>query len=296
MVYSSIKELVEMAYQKGKKIGQVARRLEAQQMEKREDELIRDMEKMYEIMVSAMEKGTKEEIRSISGLTGGEGKKLWESDKKRLTGEIIAKSMARAMAISNVNAGMGRIVAAPTAGAGGILPAVVKTVSEANKNTHQETIDALFTAGAIGKVIAIRATLSGAEGGCQAECGAGAAMAAASATELCGGSPGEVANAVAIVLKSIMGLVCDPVAGLVEVPCIKRNGMYASIAISGAFMALSGIESVIPADEVIDAMKEVGNALPHTLKETALGGIAQTPTALEITEKLRRRSSYKKEK
>ncbi len=288
MSYSSIKELIDIAKRENKKIGEIARKLESLESGLSEEELIEEMKKRYNVMIDAMDRGLKDDTRSLSGLTGGEGKKAWENNKKRLSGENISKAMARAMAVSNVNASMGKIVAAPTAGAGGILPAVVKTISETNGNTYDEVIDALFTAGAIGKVIAVRATLSGAEGGCQAECGAGAAMAAGAAVELSGGSPWQVGNAVAIVLKSIMGLVCDPIAGLVEVPCIKRNGMYASIAITAADMALSGIESVIPPDEVIDAMKEVGDALPETLKETALGGLAQTPTALKITERLKR--------
>ena len=288
-MYTSLKELITFAKKENKTIGQIARALEAKEMEKKEEELNHIMWERYKVMLSAMERGLSEEIPSISGLTGGEGKKLWKSNKKMLSGNIILRAMARAMAVSNVNAGMGKIVAAPTAGAGGIVPAVIKSVAETYKNTDTQIIDALFTAGAIGKVIALRATLSGAEGGCQAECGAGAAMAAGAAVELVGGEVEKVGEAVALVLKSIMGLVCDPVAGLVEVPCIKRNGMYASIAISASDMALSGIKSVIPVDEVIDAMKEVGDALPSSLKETALGGIAQTPTALKITEEFKKR-------
>ncbi len=289
MSYQSISELVEKAKREGKKIGKVAREFEMEETGLSEEELNKKMWERYMIMSAAIEKGLSQKIESVSGLTGGEAKRFRENNRKKLAGENIGNAMAYAMAVSNVNAGMGKIVAAPTAGAGGIVPGVIKAISESFGNTREEILDALFTAGAIGKVIAIRATLSGAEGGCQAECGAGSAMAAGAATELAGGSPEDVANAVAVVLKSVMGLVCDPVAGLVEVPCIKRNGMYAAIAISASDMALSGIRSVIPPDEVIDAMKEVGEALPETLKETALGGIAQTPTALSLTEKLRKK-------
>ncbi len=289
MSYQSISELVEKAKREGKKIGKVAREFEMEEVGLSEEELNKKMWERYMIMSAAIEKGLSQKIESVSGLTGGEAKRFRENNRKKLAGENIGNAMAYAMAVSNVNAGMGKIVAAPTAGAGGIVPGVIKAISESFGNTREEILDALFTAGAIGKVIAIRATLSGAEGGCQAECGAGSAMAAGAATELAGGTPEDVANAVAIVLKSVMGLVCDPVAGLVEVPCIKRNGMYAAIAISASDMALSGIRSVIPPDEVIDAMKEVGEALPETLKETALGGIAQTPTALSLTEKLRKK-------
>ncbi len=289
MSYQSISELVEKAKREGKKIGKVAREFEMEEVGLSEEELNKKMWERYMIMSAAIEKGLSQKIESVSGLTGGEAKRFRENNRKKLAGENIGNAMAYAMAVSNVNAGMGKIVAAPTAGAGGIVHGVIKAISEFFGNTREEILDALFTAGAIGKVIAIRATLSGAEGGCQAECGAGSAMAAGAATELAGGTPEDVANAVAIVLKSVMGLVCDPVAGLVEVPCIKRNGMYAAIAISASDMALSGIRSVIPPDEVIDAMKEVGEALPETLKETALGGIAQTPTALRLTEKLRKK-------
>lgn len=288
MNYTSLKELIDIAEKRGEKIGHIVKVFEAEEMEKDITVIEKEMKDRYLIMLKAIEKGLHTEIRSVSGITGGEGRRLWKSHRKMLSGDIISKAMSYAMAISNMNAGMGKIVAVPTAGAGGIVPGVLKAVSEANKNTESEVIDALFTAGAIGKIIAIRATLSGAEGGCQAECGAGAAMAAGGALELSGGRPKEIGNAVAIVLKSIMGLVCDPVAGLVEVPCIKRNGIYTSIAISAADMALSGIESVIPPDEVIDAMKEVGDSMPPSLKETALGGIAQTPTALAITRKIRK--------
>ena len=189
------------------------------------------------------------------------------------------------MAVSNVNASMGRIVASPTAGSCGIIPELI-TIAEKMNKTDDYIINALFTAGAVGKVIAQNATLAGAEGGCQAECGSAGAMAAAAAVELSGGTPRQAGHAVAIVLKSIMGLVCDPVAGLVEVPCIKRNGMGAVHAILAADMALSGIESVIPPDEVIKAMGEIGRMMPEQLKETALGGLATTPTGKRIRKKL----------
>jgi len=286
-LYTSIQELIEAATKEGKKISQIAKRLEAEELETTEEKLTKAMKEKYDVMKRSVEIGLTQELNSMSGLTGKEGKRFWEYIPKSISGRVIAKAIARAMAVGNVNASMGKIVAAPTAGASGILPSVIITVGEKLNSSEDEIIDALFTAGAIGKVIAIRASLSGAEGGCQAECGSAAAMAAGATVELAGGTPNQVGDAVALALKSIMGLVCDPVAGLVEIPCIKRNGILASVAISAADISLAGIKSVIPPDEVIDAMKSVGEMLPNELKETALGGIAVTPTSKEIEKRLR---------
>jgi L-serine dehydratase len=192
---------------------------------------------------------------------------------------LIADMMTIALAVSEQNAKMGRIVACPTAGSCGIVPAVLFALQKANGYTDRELVDALFTAGAVGIVIAKNASIAGASGGCQAECGSAAAMAAAAAVELMGGTPEEACHAVAFSLKSLMGLVCDPVGGLVEVPCVKRNAFCAVNAYVAATMARSGIESLIPADEVISAMDEVGKLMSPSLKETAKGGIAATPTA-----------------
>jgi L-serine dehydratase len=181
---------------------------------------------------------------------------------------------------------MGRIVAAPTAGASGTLPAVLFSLAKARGFSQSELAKSLVVAGAIGMVIASRASLSGAAGGCQAECGSAGAMAAGAAVELYGGSPEQVGEAVALTLKNMLGLVCDPVAGLVEVPCVKRNAGAAAQAMVAAEMSLAGIRSVIPVDEVIDAMAAVGAAMPCSLKETAQGGLAATPTAQEWTRKL----------
>ena len=187
--------------------------------------------------------------------------------------------LQKAIAVSENNARMGRIVAAPTAGSCGIIPAVLITIAEEYNIPERKVIMALFTSAAIGMVIANRASISGAEGGCQAECGSASAMAACAAVEMMGGTPKMVSNACAIALKSVLGLVCDPVGGLVEVPCIKRNASGAANALTAAEMALAGVESVIPADEVIDAMRSIGNLMPGVLKETAEGGLAATPTA-----------------
>jgi L-serine dehydratase len=181
---------------------------------------------------------------------------------------------------------MGRIVAAPTAGSCGIIPAVLVTAMEERQLSEESVVDSMFTAAGIGMVIANRASISGAEGGCQAECGSASAMAAAALTELLGGSPAQAADACAIALKNTLGLVCDPVAGLVEIPCIKRNAAGAANALVAAELALAGIESVIPVDEVIDAMREIGAGMSDSLKETAKGGLAGTPTAKRLTKKI----------
>ncbi|ADL08532.1 L-serine ammonia-lyase, iron-sulfur-dependent, subunit alpha [Thermosediminibacter oceani] len=282
----SIEELVKSAEKRGCKISTVVRELEAKYTGSTEEELFKKMRSYFDVMKEAANRGVAAEIRSISGITGGEGRKMWNAAGSALAGSTVAKAAARAMAVSNVNASMGKIVAAPTAGSCGILPGSVLTVGEKLGKSDDEIVDSLFTAAAVGRIIALNATIAGAEGGCQAECGAASAMAAAAVVELAGGSPRQAAHAVAMALKAVMGLVCDPVAGLVEVPCIKRNAMGAAQAILAADMAMAGIESVIPADEVITAMKEVGRMMSDRLKETAMGGLAVTPTGKNLSEKI----------
>ncbi|NLA58510.1 MAG: L-serine ammonia-lyase, iron-sulfur-dependent, subunit alpha, partial [Firmicutes bacterium] len=192
------------------------------------------------------------------------------------------------LAVAEINASMGRIVAAPTAGSCGILPAALLTVMEEKNIPEDRVILGLFTAGGIGLVISKQATIAGAQGGCQAECGSAAAMAAAAIVEMVQGSPQQAAHACAIALKNVLGLVCDPVAGLVEVPCIKRNAMGVANALVAADLALAGIKSVIPADEVIEAMRSVGSSMPGALKETAEGGLATTPTGKQLAKELSR--------
>ena len=199
-----------------------------------------------------------------------------------ICGDIVNKVMARAFSTSEVNASMGRICAAPTAGASGIIPATIISVAEKFHASEDQIIDALFTASGIGEIIAKNATLSGAEGGCQAECGAAAAMSSAALVEMAGGTAEMSLHAAATALKNIMGLICDPIAGLVEAPCAKRNASGAVNAMLSADLALAGVKSIIPFDEVVEAMYKVGKALPSTLRETALGGIAVTPTGIRI--------------
>lgn len=286
MSINSLEKLIHLAEERNRKISSIVKEQKAKEQGMTERELTDKMLKYYEVMKQAANRGVFEQIHSISGITGGEGFKLWQAAEKGLSGSVVLKASARAMAVSNVNASMGKIVAAPTAGSCGIIPGALITVTEKLNKSDEEAVDALFTAAAVGEIIARNATLAGAEGGCQAECGSASAMAAAAVVELAGGSPRQAGHAVAFALKAVMGMVCDPVAGLVEVPCIKRNGMGAAQALLAADMALAGIESVIPPDEVIKAMGEVGCMLPQQLRETALGGLAATPTGKEIQKRV----------
>jgi L-serine dehydratase len=230
-------------------------------------------------------------VRSTGGLVGGDGLRLQQygakpSRSKHLLGPLSTKAAAYALAANEANAAMGKICAAPTAGSSGVIPGVLFAIAEERNISHGELAIALTVAGAIGMVIASRASLSGAEGGCQAECGSAAAMAAGAAVHLLGGNPDQVGQATALALKNLLGLVCDPVAGLVEVPCVKRNAGAAMIALLSADMALAGIKSVIPVDEVIDAMAAVGHAMQPSLRETGMGGLAATPTGIECAERI----------
>lgn len=282
--FGSIKELVSLAEQNNTTIGKIVIRYEAETSQRDTEDVIEQMRKNLNVMCEAARKGLETEVKSMSGLVGGDARKLEHArlTRKSLIGDIVAKALARGMAIAEVNASMGKIVAAPTAGSCGILPGAVITVAEFLNCGEEKTIESLFTAGGIGIVIDALATMAGAEGGCQAECGSASAMAAAAVVELAGGTPSQAGEAVAIALKSMMGLVCDPVAGLVEVPCVKRNATGTANALISAELALAGIKSAIPVDEVIVSMKRVGEMMPVQLRETAQGGIALTPTALKI--------------
>lgn len=222
--------------------------------------------------------------RSVSGLVGGDGLKmrLYARRGESIGGEFMDEVIVQAISMAESNACMRRIVAAPTAGSCGVVPAVLLPLCEREHYTQHELLEALYVASGIGAVIAYRASISGAAGGCQAEIGTASAMAAGALVALRGGSGAQIGHAVAMALKNLLGLVCDPVAGLVEVPCVKRNVIGAVNAVSAADMALAGIESRIPVDEVIDAMGEVGRRLPVELKETALGGLAATPTGERV--------------
>ena len=214
--------------------------------------------------------------RSASGLSGGQAAKM-EGAERTLCGPFLQQVMATALKVGEHNACMGRIVAAPTAGASGVMPAVLIPLQEKESLSDESMVQCLYVAAGFGQVISARASISGAEGGCQAEVGSAAAMAAAALVFLMGGTGEMMANACAMAVKNLLGLVCDPVGGLVEVPCVKRNVIGAMDALSAAQMALAGITSRVPPDQVLDAMREVGDALPHSLKETGKGGLAATP-------------------
>ncbi|MDT8903114.1 L-serine ammonia-lyase, iron-sulfur-dependent, subunit alpha [Anaeroselena agilis] len=247
-----------------------------------------DMARNWRVMREAIAAGLASGEKSPSGLVGGDARLCHArlESGKALTGEIAGRAIAYALAVSEVNACMGRIVAFPTAGSCGIMPGAVAAAAETRGYSEDAIVDGLLTAAGAGLIIAENASISGAEAGCQAECGAGGAMAAAAIVQMDGGSPRQIGMAVALALKNALGLVCDPVAGLVEVPCVRRNAFYAVQALVAADMALAGVESAIPVDEVVDTMRRVGVAMPVSLRETSQGGLARTPTGLAIERRL----------
>ena len=263
----------------------------AAQLETEKVYILAKMDSMLQVMEEAVAFGMTG-VTSNSGLTGGSAKKLKGymetvqagGNRPALLGPVAGSAVTYALAAAEANAAMGRIVAAPTAGASGILPGVLMSLKEHCGVSREKLVEGLVIAGVIGEVIASRASIAGATGGCQAECGSGAAMAAGAVVYIFGGNGKQIGDAVSIVFKNMLGLVCDPVAGLVEVPCIKRNAGSVVQCLLAAELALAGVDSFIPADEAIDAMDKVGRALPYGLRETAEGGLAVTPTAKAWTE------------
>lgn len=285
--YKSIAELVEAAKSAGKKISEVVLSDQTEQLELGREELYRRMDERLSVMEDSVRAGMNPELRSTSGLTGGDAAKMFDyASHGGICGGFVNRAIARALAVSENNAAMGKIVAAPTAGSCGILPGTVVSLLSEGRCSREDAVMSMFTAGAFGMVIASKATIAGAEGGCQAECGSASAMAAAALVEIMGGAPEQCADACAMAIKNQLGLVCDPVAGLVEIPCIKRNVSGVAIAFSSAEMALAGVESKIPVDECIDAMREVGCSIPNALRETAKGGLAATPTGERLREQV----------
>ncbi len=242
----------------------------------------------YKIMRDAVCSGIKVNKKSVTGLSGGDAFLMdkFINEKDNPCSDLTSIIIRNALSVSEVNASMGKIVAAPTAGSCGIIPGLLTALEDEKQIEKDKVVVSLFTAAGFGSVIDKKSTLSGAQGGCQAECGAAAAMAASAGCELLGGNPEQVANAFSLSLINTMGLVCDPVAGFVEYPCVYRNGIGAVNAFAAIEMALAGIKSIIPPDEIISAMKEVGNKMDKTLKETSLGGLAATPTACRISKNL----------
>ena len=285
-MYTSAKSMMDACKEQNKTIYelQLDQEMEASDMTK--EEIYDYLRKTYEIMKKSANAGLAEPITSMSGMTGKNAFKVndYSMNSKSISGSLITKAMARALSTSEVNASMGRIVAAPTAGASGILPATLVTMQDEFDYSDEEIFNALLTASAVGEIIAVNATISGAEGGCQAECGAAAAMAAAAIIELRGGSINDIFTAASFALKNIMGLICDPVCGLVEYPCNLRNASGVVNAIISADLTLAGVEALIPFDETVGAMGNVGKELPVSLKETAIGGIAGTETAQRVYE------------
>ena len=281
-------ELIQQAKIRRVKIWEIILEEEVKRTGLTKKDLRTKMKKHLEVMEQSAQKAIEKPIKTLGGIIGSEAKKLTDYRKKGLSicGDTINLLMARAFSTSEVNASMGKICAAPTAGSSGILPAVIITAAEVLESNEEDKINVLFTAAGIGGIIATHATISGAEGGCQAECGSAAAMAAGAVVEMAGGDPDMVFHAGAIALKNIMGLICDPVAGLVESPCAKRNASGAVNAFISAEQSLAGIQSVIPFDEVVEAMSKVGRAIPNEFRETALGGIATTETAQVMAKRI----------
>jgi len=290
--FNTVKELIEIAEKKEISLAQVVIDREIEITELSEAEVREKMKETLEVMRESVKPALNQDIKSMSGLTGGDAKLVDQARKegKSLVGDLFSRIIANTLAVSELNSAMGKIVACPTAGSCGIMPGSLLTLADEYQFEEEKIIEALFVASGFGMVIAKQASVSGAAGGCQAECGSASAMTAAAITYLMGGSNQAVASAAAVALKNLLGLVCDPVAGLVEVPCIKRNAIGSSNAVTAAEMALAGVESVIPIDEVITAMKEVGDALPESLKETSCGGLAVTPTACRIKKELQTES------
>ena len=288
MIAKSASELIEICKTENIKLSEYAINLEIEQKDITREELFLHMKETLDVMRQGALSGREKEVYSLSGLIGGDAYKLQKylESGKSLLGDTAVKAMAMALSSSEVNGSMGKIVACPTAGSCGILPAVILTAGEKLGKSTDEMIEGLFAASAVGMIIGMNATFAGAEGGCQAECGSAAAMASAAVVEMMGGTPEMSLNAGAIVFKNVLGLVCDPVAGLVEIPCAKRNVAGAISALSTADLVMAGVSSKIPFDDTLSAMYKIGIELPASLRETALGGLAVTKTGLALKDKV----------
>ncbi len=286
-MFRTVAELVEIAEKQHIPISEVMILQEMDVKNKTREQVYEEMEKNLQVMENAIEESL-EGVQSVTGLTGGDAVRVQEYMKNHipLSGPILLDAVSKAMGTNEVNAAMGTICATPTAGSAGCVPGTLFAVKNQLNPTREQMIRYLFTAGAFGFVVANNAFISGAAGGCQAEIGSAGAMAAAAIVEMAGGTPQQSADAFAITLKNMLGLVCDPVAGLVEVPCVKRNALGSSQAIVSADLALAGVTSRIPCDEVIGAMYRIGKQMPSNLRETGEGGLADTPTGRLLKEKI----------
>jgi L-serine dehydratase len=281
-VYKALADAIRDAEKEKKSLAEVALAAEARDQGRSVADIRAVLQRALDVMRSAIEKGIVGDLYSASGLVGGDAAKLRNSTSGPLAQTPFRDILTRALAVQEVNAAMGVIVAAPTAGGAGVLPAILTGLAKARSVSDEKVVDGLATAGLIGAVVAERASLSGAEGGCQAETGAAAGMAAGAATEMLGGTPSQVGHAVALTMQGTLGLVCDPLGGLVELPCVFRNATGSAIALAGIEMALAGITFAIPVDEVIDVMGEIGREMDVRYRETAGGGLAATPTGRRL--------------
>jgi L-serine dehydratase len=288
MIVRSLKELADRCKSEGVGIGQLMLQDQCEESGRTPQEEFAKMADYYGIMKEAVRKGLTENTTSRSGLTGLDAQRVsvWRENGNASLGNEASLAMAYALAVSEINASMGRIVATPTAGSCGIIPGVFVSAQERFGWDDERMVYGLFSAGGIGYVIANNSFVSGAEGGCQAEVGSAVGMAAGSMVELRGGTPEQAVHAVGLALMNSLGLICDPVGGLVEIPCIVRNGFGAVQALAAADMAMAGMRSAIPSDEVIQVMYEVGSSMPEAHRETAKGGLAATPTGRAIMENL----------
>ncbi|MFJ5765201.1 L-serine ammonia-lyase, iron-sulfur-dependent, subunit alpha [Lysinibacillus sp. NPDC093210] len=284
VLFHNVRELVERAEQEEKLISELMIEQEMLISGRTREEIMQQMDQNLTVMEEAVERGL-QGVQSVTGLTGGDAVLLqnYIAQGKSLSGDLLLDAVSKAVATNEVNAAMGTICATPTAGSAGVVPGTLFAVKNKLNPTREQMLRYLFTSGAFGFVVANNASISGAAGGCQAEVGSAAGMAAAAIVEMAGGTPQQCSEAFAITLKNMLGLVCDPVAGLVEVPCVKRNAMGAANSLVAADMALAGVTSRIPCDEVIGAMYRIGQSMSPNLKETARGGLAATPTGKAIS-------------
>lgn len=280
-MYDVLLEAVEAAEAEGISLGELALRREAAEGLRTREEIEAGLRRALEVMRNAVARGQQGDLRSVSGLVGGDAIKLLHA-KGPLADTAFTDAISAALAVQEVNAAMGVIVAAPTAGGAGVLPGTLTGIAARRSLDDDALVRALATAGLVGAVVAVRASLSGAEGGCQAETGAAAGMAAAAGVELLGGTPRQAMHAVALTMQGTLGLICDPLGGLVEVPCVYRNATGSAMALAGIEMALAGVEFPIPVDEVIDTMGKIGQEMDVRYRETAGGGLAATPTGRRL--------------
>lgn len=279
--FSTTKELLELCAETGASIGEVTIRREVESGQQSRDAVIQRMMDYFGVMRASVQKGLEITALSQSKLSGGDARKLlaYSSSSSALFGSQFARTIAYGFAVMETNAAFGRIIATPTAGSAGIVPACLLSLQETHQLSDAQAAHALFTAGGIGHIIGANACFSGAQGGCQAEVGSASCMAAAAIVEAIGGTPAQAVDGAAFALMNTLGLVCDPIGGFVEVPCVSRNGMFAIHSFLGATMAMANVRCVVPLDDVILAMRDIGRRMPRALKETSEGGLASTPTA-----------------